>query len=121
MLERSEIGLRLGWKLVYFSTINLVLFINMVNAFYFLLLQITKIYKAMSIRVGPTQRRVKSILKVNVIDICHITMVESFVSETALNPILLFSWYPFFIQTFIDCISHKEDRQVYASCGNKSS
>jgi hypothetical protein len=47
--------------------------------------------QAMSIRVGPTQRTVKSILKVNAIDICLITMVESFVSETALNPVLLFS------------------------------
>jgi hypothetical protein len=47
---------------------------------------------AMSIRVGPTQRTVKSILKVNDIDICHIIMVESFVSETASNPVLLFSY-----------------------------
>jgi hypothetical protein len=91
MLESLEIGLRLGWELVYFSALNLVLFLNMVNAFYFLLLQITGIYMAMSIRVGPTQRTVKSILKVNAIDICHITIVESFVSETASNPVLLFS------------------------------
>jgi hypothetical protein len=91
MLESLEIGFRLGWELVYFSALNLVLFLNMVNTFYFLLLQITGIYRAMSIRVGPTQRTVKSILKVNAIDICHITMVEFFVSETASNPALLFS------------------------------
>jgi hypothetical protein len=84
MLESLEIGFRLGWELVYFSALNLVLFLNMVNTFYFLLLQITGIYRAMSIRVGPTQRTVKSILKVNAIDIYHITMVEFFVSETGI-------------------------------------
>jgi hypothetical protein len=45
----------------------------------------------MSIRVGPTQRTMKSIVKVNAIDICHITKVESSVSETASNPVLMFS------------------------------
>jgi DNA replication licensing factor MCM4 len=46
-----------SWYLVLVST--------KCKCIFFLLLQITGIYRAMSIRVGPTQRTVKSIFKVN--------------------------------------------------------
>jgi hypothetical protein len=85
----DRVEVRIGTCL--FFTVNLGLFLNIVNASCFLLLQITGIYRAMSIRVGPTQRTVKSIFKVNTSDVSHITMVQSFVSETASNPVLLFS------------------------------
>jgi hypothetical protein len=74
-----------------FFIVNLGLFLNIVNAFCFLLLQITGIYRAMSIRVGTTQRTVKSIFKVNTTDNSHITIIQFFVSETASIPELLFS------------------------------
>jgi DNA replication licensing factor MCM4 len=111
-VDAGKPGDRVEVRNVFFSFYRKSWYLVLVSAKYecicFLLLQITGIYKAMSIRVGPTQWTVKSIFKVNDTDISLVIIVQFFICETASNLVLFFSWYAFFIQTYIDCLHIKK-------------
>lgn len=98
------------------STINLgtwFLSIQIFNLPFLFLLQITGIYRAMSIRVGPTQRTVKSIFKVKHTELYCILMFVFLLSTNGILPCceVLSDGIPSFsdiIQTYIDCLHIKK-------------